>query len=206
MRNVVTRVVANDDVNVHDYEAVGKAIVQKMVDQPIFTYSFKRKDKVKTLGESSSVQVNDEQTVSPELLFQRFLVLSQGGDLTLQDIMDYELCSYPPALFDAKHAFLKADKPQLAEALRDFVSKSSSNAVITDSTPESEHFVLDGGSLLHCLSWKKGITYGEIAEEYANFTISKYGMATVVFDGYSGVENPASRTMNTRDASVKHTR
>ena len=79
LRNVVTRVVANDDVNVHDYEAVGKAIVQKMVDQPIFTYSFKRKDKVKTLGESSSVQVNDEQTVSPELLYQRFLVLSQAA-------------------------------------------------------------------------------------------------------------------------------
>ena len=31
LRNVVTCVVANDDVNVHDYEAVGKAIVQKMV-------------------------------------------------------------------------------------------------------------------------------------------------------------------------------
>jgi len=41
------------------------------------------------------------------------------------------------------------------------VSKSSSNAVITDSIPESEHFVLDGGSLLHRLSWKKGITYGD---------------------------------------------
>ena len=53
-------------------------------------------------------------------------------------------------------------------------------------------------------TWKKGITYGEIAEEYANFTISKYGMATVVL--MDTVENPASRTMNTRDASVKHTR
>lgn len=186
LRNVVTGVVANDDVNVHDYEAVGKAIVQKMVDQPIFTYSFKRKDKVKTLGASSSVKVNAEQTISPELLFQRFLVVSQAGDLALQDIMDYELCSYPPALFEAKHVFLKADKPQLADALRDFVIKSSSNAVITDSIPETEHFVLDGGSLLHRLSWKKGITYGEIAEEYASFTISKYGVATVVFDGYSG--------------------
>jgi hypothetical protein len=186
LRNVVTGVVANDDVNVHEYEAVGKAIVQKMVGQPIFTYSFKRKDKVKTLGDSSLVKVNAEQAINPELLFQRFLVVSQAGDLTLNDIMDYELSPYPPALFEAKHVFQKADKPQLAHALRDFVSQSSSNAVITDSIPESEHFVLDGGSLLHRLSWKKGITYGEIAEEYVNFTISKYGMATVVFDGYSG--------------------
>jgi len=101
-------------------------------------------------------------------------VLSQAGDLTLQDIVDYKLCSYPPALFEAKHVFLKADEPQLADALRDFVSKSFSNAVIMYSIPESEHFVLDGGSLLRRLSWKEGITYGEIAEEYASFTISKY--------------------------------
>ena len=97
LRNVVTRVVANDDVNVRDYEAVGQAIVQKMVDQPIFTYSFKRKDKVKTLGESSSVQVNDEQTVSPELLYQRFLVLSQAAYIYF-DIRDVVAC-YVVVLF-----------------------------------------------------------------------------------------------------------
>ena len=160
LRNVVTGVVANDDVNVHEYEAVGKAMVQKMVGQPMFTYSFKRKDIVKTLGDSSLVKVNAEQAINPELLFQRFLVVSQAGDLTLNDIMDYELSSYPPALFESKHVFQKADKPQLAHALRDFVSQFSSNAVITDPKPETEHFVLDGGSLLHRFTWKKGVTYG----------------------------------------------
>ena len=154
LSNVVTGVVANDDVNVHEYEAIGKNIVQKMVGQGIVTYSFKRRDKAKTLGDSSSVKVNAEQMINPELLFQRFLVVSQTGDLTLHD-MSYEISPYPMALFEAKHVFQKEEKPQLADALRDFVSHSSSKVMIMDPTPKSEHFALDGGSLLNRLLWKK---------------------------------------------------
>lgn len=69
--------------------------------------------------------------------------------------MDYELSPYPPALFEAKHVFQKADKPQLAEAIREFAVNSSSNAIITNSIPDTQHYVLDGGSFLHRLAWKK---------------------------------------------------
>ena len=75
LSNVVTGVVANDDVNVHEYEAIGKNIVQKMVGQGIVTYSFKRRDKAKTLGDSLSVKVNAEQMINLEFLFQKFLVV-----------------------------------------------------------------------------------------------------------------------------------
>lgn len=51
LTNVVTGVVANEDVNVHEYEIVGKTMVRKMVVQPLFICSCKRKDKVKTLGD-----------------------------------------------------------------------------------------------------------------------------------------------------------
>ncbi|KAH3695932.1 hypothetical protein DPMN_083391 [Dreissena polymorpha] len=50
--------------------------------------------------------------------------------------------------------------------------------------PETECYVLDGGSLLHRLPWKKGDTYNAIAESYAYFTVRHYGQATVSFDGY----------------------
>ena len=50
--------------------------------------------------------------------------------------------------------------------------------------PETECYVLDGGSLLYRLPWKKGDTYNAIAESYADFTVRHYGQATVVFDGY----------------------
>ena len=53
-----------------------------------------------------------------------------------------------------------------------------------NSIPETDCYVLDGGSLLHRLPWKKGDSYGAIAESYADFTLRHYGQATVVFDGY----------------------
>ncbi|KAH3817476.1 hypothetical protein DPMN_119012 [Dreissena polymorpha] len=36
--------------------------------------------------------------------------------------------------------------------------------------PESDCYVLDGGSLLHCLPWKRCDTNTAIAESYADFT------------------------------------
>lgn len=53
------------------------------------------------------------------------------------------------------------------------------------SNPPTEHYVFDVGSLVYCLAWKKGDSYGAIAQSYADFTIRHYGKATVVFDGYS---------------------
>ena len=53
-----------------------------------------------------------------------------------------------------------------------------------NSIPETDCYVLDGGSLLHRLPWKKGDSYYAIAESYGDFTVRNYGQATVVFDGY----------------------
>ena len=56
----------------------------------------------------------------------------------------------------------------------------------TESIRRTEYYVLDGGSLLHRVPWNKGDSYGAIAESYADFAIRRYGVATVVFDGYTG--------------------
>ena len=98
--------------------------------------------------------------------------------------MSYELCSFPATLFEGKDILRKANKPQLAHAVTDFLMQKSSQTVL-ESIPPTEHYVLDGGSLVHCLPWKKGDSYGDIAQSYADFTIRHYGKATVVFDGYS---------------------
>ena len=55
-----------------------------------------------------------------------------------------------------------------------------------ESAPKTDHYVLDGGSLLHRVPWKAGDSYGSIAQSYADFTIRHYGLATVVFDRYGG--------------------
>jgi len=65
------------------------------------------------------------------------------------------------------------------------MQQTSSKAVI-NSVPETDCYVLDGGSLLHRLPWKTGDSYGAITESYADFTVRHYGQATVVFDGYKG--------------------
>uniref|UniRef100_A0A8C4Q7P4 HTH OST-type domain-containing protein n=1 Tax=Eptatretus burgeri TaxID=7764 RepID=A0A8C4Q7P4_EPTBU len=124
------------------------------------------------------------QIINPALLFQRCLVLWKTGNLSLEDVMSYELSTFPPALFEAKEIFRKADKSQLAHAVAEFSSKQS-NKTVMDSIPLTEHYVLDGGSLVHRLPWKMGDSYGAIARSYGNFTKRHYGKATVVFDGYS---------------------
>ena len=63
------------------------------------------------------------------------------------------------------------------------------NKVVKESAPETDHYVFDGGSLLHRVPWKARDSYGCIAQSYADFTICHYGLATVVFDGYGGPSN-----------------
>ena len=94
--------------------------------------------------------------------------------------MRYELSPFPPALFEARNVFRKADKPQLAHDFRDHASDA-----MLDCVPESTRHVVDGGSLLHRVPWQLGTRYGEIAKSYTDFAIRPYGQATTgVFDGY----------------------
>ena len=170
-------------MNVHDFESVGNKIIEGMIGKSAFTYKFKRKDRAKTLGNISAWNIAPGRTIDPALLFQRFLVVSRSGDLSFGEVLSYELSPFPPALFEARNILRKADKPQLAQAIRDHATDLSSEAVV-NSLPETDCYVLDGGSLLHRLPWKTGESYGAIAQSYADFTVRHYGQATVVFDGY----------------------
>ncbi len=87
--------------------------------------------------------------------------------------MKYELSPFPPALFEAKNVFQKADKPQLYHAIINYSTEVSSEAII-DIASRTECYVLDGGSLLHRLSWNLGEMYGTIALSYVNFTLRHY--------------------------------
>ncbi len=134
------------------------------------------------LAETSTVKIAPEQTIDCALLFHRFLVVSMTGDLSIAEIMSYELSPYTSALLGAINLFRKADKPQLTYAISDHSSKVLSEAM-SDPAPKTEQYVLDGGSLVHRFPWKTGDSYGMIAQSYANFTIHHYGSATVIFDG-----------------------
>ena len=198
LRNIVTCIAAHESVNVHEYETVGRNIIQKMIGQPVFTLSLRRKDKVITIGQTSAVSVTHERTIDSALLFQRFLVVTNSGELSMEEIMKYELSTFPPAIFEGRNFLRKAEKPQLANAIYDHA-----NDVVLDCLPKTDRYVLDGGSLLHRIPWTRGDSYGKIAQIYADFTIQQYGSATtVVFDGYEEVPSIKDNTHQRRGHNI----
>src|SRR6218665_1511481 len=105
---------------------------------------------------------------------------SENSKMVIMLSVSYELSPFPSALFGSINVFRKADKPQLAHAISEHAPDG-----ILDFVPDTERHVLDGGSLLHRIPWKKGESYGTIAQSYADFTVRQYGAGTtVVFDGY----------------------
>ncbi|KAJ8873862.1 hypothetical protein PR048_024698 [Dryococelus australis] len=110
------------------------------------------------------------------------MTVATVGDMDLTDILNYELCAYPPALFESRTLLRKADKAQSAHAIL-----RKCGYLSTADVPETQanvQYVLDGGSLLHRAPWKPGDTYHNIANSYVNFTFLNYGRAIVVFDDY----------------------
>ncbi|CAL8253843.1 unnamed protein product [Boreogadus saida] len=63
--------------------------------------------------------------------------MSKTGEHSLEDVMTYELSTFPAALFEAKDIFRKADKPQLAQAVAELSSKESSITIL-DFIPPTE--------------------------------------------------------------------
>lgn len=90
------------------------------------------------------------------------------------------ITAYPPDLFESCTIMRQADKAQLAHAIMNHVKKLGSEEL---ELPETQQNVLDGGSLLHRITWRKGETYEQIAKSYADFRVRRYGKAIVVFDG-----------------------
>ena len=197
LHNIITGVVASDECDVDDYSTVGNNIIEKLVGQPVFTYSFKRKDKAITLSHASAVKVTPQKIIDPALLFQRLIVISKAGELSLQDTLEYELSPFPPALFEASYMFRKADKPQLIRAIENYAAGHFDKAV-SNEIPLTDNYILDGGSLLHRVPWTKGSMYGTIADLYVEFTLRNYGTATVVFDGYQDTPSTKDSTHQRR--------
>lgn len=181
LMNIVNGLVAAENVNVDLYREIGDKIVGNMIGKSVFDHKFKRKDKAITLGSNSSVKVTPDKVIDPALLFQRFLVISKSGDLLLEDVLNHELSQHPPSLFEAKHIPRKADKPQIANSIKEYEQKNCEE----ECEKSTDRYILDGGSLLHRVPWQEGSTYSEIAKSYAKFTFKNYGCATIIFDGYS---------------------
>lgn len=155
LRNIITGLVAKEDVNVHEFETIGSEMIENMVGKPVFGIPFKWKDRAETLADESTIKFAQGRTIDPDLLLQRVLVLLKTRDLSQKEVMSYELSPFPTTLFEAKEIFRKTDKPQRAHAVVEYSSEES-KVTVMDYMPLTEQYVLDGGSLVHRLPWKKG--------------------------------------------------
>ena len=113
--NIITGIKADDNVNVRNLFTVGMDTVAKTESQLVCSYSHKRNTKVKILASAKTVKVTEDRTIDLALLFQRFMVVSQSGELTLDEMMKYELSSYTPSLFETKQRLRIPDKPAFLE-------------------------------------------------------------------------------------------
>ena len=65
----------------------------------------------------SSITINGEHfDIDPQLLFQT-LIIAGTQVRNLLEAFQFELCSYPPALFETKQMLLKANKPTLGKVI-----------------------------------------------------------------------------------------
>ena len=149
-----------------------------MVDKNVREFTFHKKDQVATLALKGAVTFSDGNIqVDPQLLFQRLSVVAAcGRHENSQELFKFEMCGFPPALFESTS---QANKPALANAIWEWTKE------LQTSQPSADvNYVIDGGSLLHHLPWPCDSTYDTVFSLGVQYVTCKYGQATIVFDGY----------------------
>ena len=181
LRSIATGIVADNKVNAYDAKATGQEIISSMENKSIYQYTFKRSKQVVTMSSDPCTKTRENVVdVDPQLLFQRITAVSMSGHDDYPDLFKYELATHPPSLFDNNGLPRQANKSQLADALWKLGTLEPVLSISTDV-----QYVLDGGSLLHHIPWRKDATFSDICQEYVIFMERHYKNATIVFDGPS---------------------
>ncbi|GFO18891.1 hypothetical protein PoB_004539600 [Plakobranchus ocellatus] len=138
------------------------------------------------MGVKASAKVDGEiLQVDPQLLFQRLITVANGlsDELDFPSVFEHELSCPPAALFDPSGLLREADKAKLTDALVSAASQESEKDIV-DETSDIE-YVLDGGSLLHRIPWRRSDTFAGIGQTYVEYIQRMYMKPPIVFDGYN---------------------
>ena len=154
LHNIVTGVVAERAVNAPDAKDVGNNIILSLHGKNIMQHSNIR------IPSQNVTKIRDAMIpLDPQLRFQRLVTAGMRQE-RMGEVFTYELCSYPPSMFENRHSLLPADKPALAEALCKLMPMETPLLV------GDINFVLDGVALLHRVPWQRNSTYEEICWQY----------------------------------------
>lgn len=194
LRNIATGVVGEAAVNVTKAREVGCGIMQAMEGKTVSDLVLKKKDQVITLGTKKSLKVDGHPiTVDPQLLFQRFITVANTTYEDKKELFQFELCSFPSALFESHELLRQPNKATLADELWELVIAHAGSP--SSNFPADVQFVIDGGSLFQRLqgSWTRGNTFQSIIDGYTQFVNSRYPHAVIVFDCY--MSGPSTKDM-----------
>ena len=83
---------------------------------------------------------------------------------------------------------MKTQHPTFSTSLlhpKHLCSKTLTSGLTRVESVENTTNVLDGGALLHRVRWMAGKTYKEVIMQYLSYVRSKYGLSSIIFDGYA---------------------
>ena len=188
--NIVNGCVGNDKVNVHDALELGEMMmVTFAAGLPEGIYNPIRSKLVTLESCKKAVKIGNKSIFDMEKLYGRMLVINQRRKLSIESIFSYELAPVPASLFDEYGRMRKGDKSPLASLVS-----------VTGTLPGNVEVVLiDGGMMLHHVSWpKKGKVRSLCAAFAAHDDLSHHG-TYVIFDKY----DPQSIKSHEREARSK---
>ena len=178
LRNIATGVTAIDTVNADVAKEVENKILEEMTGQYCKDFVFKRESQAITLDAKKHPKETDGDIhVGPQLLFQRLIAIKSHATEDTSKLFSYELCSVPASLFETNGSLRKANKPVLASNIRKMVDTE------IEIQLQPVRYVLDGGSLLQRIPWKRGSSYASIIDSYVAYVKRKYTKAFIVFNG-----------------------
>ena len=97
------------------------------------------------------------------------------------DVLKYELCVYPPGLFEAAGSMLQSNKPSQANAIQGWLHTSSIQI------PQYVSNIYVGGALIPNKNpWKTGQTCESLYGKYTEYVKKQDQPQFFLFDGYSG--------------------
>ena len=109
-------------------------------------------------------------------MFVRLAAVAQREE-NVEEYFEYEMTNYPTSIFK-DNMMRKPDKASLRKIIL------PEEIQIPNKNFTGTH-VLDGGALLHRVTWSKGMKFKDITSEYSKYIIRNYGLACIVFDGYN---------------------
>ena len=117
--NIANGMTAKERVNVEKAREIGVEIVESMAGKSTDEFTFRKANQAVTLGSRSTVKIKGEYVnIDPQFLFQRLLTVRERCD-DVTSLLQYELCTYPAALFESSSLPLQPNKavPVLADYL-----------------------------------------------------------------------------------------